>query len=1058
MSRRPVNSGSAAEARAAAEAARRAAEEAARKAAEAAARRAAAEKAKNEAAAKSNKPQKPVATRDEFSATGAGQPQATSATQTAKPEEAKPGSLPAKPEELPKLFPELKNKSKEDLKKTYEAMKKLVEGNFSEQVGALGTLVKQFPDTTKDVLEKLGVKDNRLVKLATNSKALAALSKLTDEKASVADKAKAALELAHTAGSTFKPQELKGVLNHVLNGLPAGAKLAEAIGVFSDPNKSPIDKAKAALGLAEALKDFAGTSFPQLANELRKLDGTFRAVSAAITLLDPKASVKDKALAAAQLAAELPDLQNDLVAFKDALKQAGVKNVDEVVAQAGIDAAVKGLAPELASRLTPQQLQTVQELAAKVGPDKLEAVLKGIQDPKALDGLMGQLGKLDAAAGKRLLSTLGGMEHGNLAKVLSDPKTIEQLGTLATKLDDGAAGVLARIAKDIDPDGLKTLLKFTDGVSPDLLKTSLKGLDGVLQQGGGKLLGKALGVLDDVLGKMGIQVGKEVAEKVFKNLVKIIPFAGAVPGVIDAARYAKEAAELQGKNKDLGFFALMGAQLNGADAVVGTILSATGVGAAVDVGVGALFGVAELALDLAFDAEKAKYNADPQNYQAPGWMKAVNLAGAAAMGPAGAATLAAYYGPEGAAELAQWGIETGAKGAVELARSVGVSAAEATGDSLKLQAAMIRQLADVIRNPSKYGEAIATKARDTFNTVMEKGGQLATEARKILSGVIEDAKKLGEKGLDTLKFIAQNPGEAARMAVDGIKSLIETGGELLAAGKDAVLKKAVETLESLKAGWERLTGAAKEKAKELITAAGSAISTAINKAVEAGEKGLELLKWAVTHPGEVGALAKKAFTDVLAKGGELARKAWDGIRGLGAKGLELAESAIKSLKEAGGKAVETLKYIADNPGEAAAKVRDWVGQTLSDMVRKGGEAAKDAAIAIRDFVDRRVDWAKKFAVDLLKDGVDAFKEVAKAWAQNLTEGGKEILLALKDLGAAGVDALKDLASAGGKLAEAAVGYLGDLAKMGWTPPRARSMAWRGWAARSAGSPAARSTR
>jgi hypothetical protein len=77
-----------------------------------------------------------------------------------------------------------------------------------------------------------------------------------------------------------------------------------------------------------------------------------------------------------------------------------------------------------------------------------------------------------------------------------------------------------------------------------------------------------------------------------------------------------------------------------------------------------------------------------------------------------------------------------------------------------------------------------------------------------------------------------------------------------------------------------------------------------------------------------------------------------------------------------------------------------------------------------------VDWAKGFATDLLKDGVAAFKDVAKAWGENLTEGGKEILSALKDLGAAGVDALKDLATVGGQLAEAAVGKLNDLAKAG----------------------------
>ena len=76
------------------------------------------------------------------------------------------------------------------------------------------------------------------------------------------------------------------------------------------------------------------------------------------------------------------------------------------------------------------------------------------------------------------------------------------------------------------------------------------------------------------------------------------------------------------------------------------------------------------------------------------------------------------------------------------------------------------------------------------------------------------------------------------------------------------------------------------------------------------------------------------------------------------------------------------------------------------------------------------ELAKKFGAEMLRDGVESFKEVAKAWKDNLTEGGKELLGALADLQDAGVDALKDLAGAGGQLAEAAVGHLDGLARGG----------------------------
>ncbi|RKH93059.1 Dauer Up-regulated, partial [Corallococcus praedator] len=942
-------------------------------------------------------------------------------------------ALPATPEELPKLFPELKEKGKEDLQKAYDSLNKLGTGTFSERATALGELASQFPETVPNALERLGVKDDKLAKLATNADALSSLGTLTDPKKSVTEKAQASLTLAKAAGDIFKPEDLKGVLDTALKGLPAADKLIGAIGKWTDPNASATDKAKATLELGKALKDFAGDKFPALANDLRKLDGSLRAAGAAITLADPNAPLQDKAMAAAQLLAEVPDLKKDLKGFTELLKNAGVKNAADVAQQGTrlAEVAVKGLDPALASKLTPQQLEKLNAAATKLGgPESLESALKGITDPKALDTLVGQLGTLDADAGKRLVSALGGMEHKVLNEVLSDPKTAEQFAKLAGKLDDDAGKVLAKVVTEMDSGALKALLKFTDGVGADALNTTMKGLGPLLDKAGSKLVGQGLKVMEKVLGKVGVEITADVAGKVFKNLAKVVPVAGALPNAIDAVKYEKESLDLHGKNNDLGYFAHTIAALNAADGALGIALDLTGVGVAVDVGASVLLGAAELAMDIGFSQEKAKYEADPKGYKAPDWMKAVNIAGAAAQGPAGLAHMAAYYGPEGAAQLLQWGVEKGAKGAVKLAEFVGVSQAEAVGDGLKTGAAVIHKLADVVRNPSKYGEAVVQQATQAFNTAIEKGGELAKEAQKVLGNVVDEAKKLGEKGLETLKYIAQNPGAAAKKALDGIKSIVDSGVDLATqAGKD-LYKKAVSTLNDLKAGYDKLTGAAKEKAKELINSATTLVSNTVNKAKELGEKGLELLAWTAANPGEAATKAKEALTDVLAKGGELAKKAWDSVKDLGAQGVQMAESLVKGLANAGEKAVETLKYIAANPGEALTKAGEWVGSTLSSLARKGGEAAKAAATAIKDFVDNRVTWAKDFAKDLLKDGVEAFTNVAKAWKDNLTEGGKELLVAVADLGDAGVDALKDLAGAGGQLAEAAVGHLDDLARKG----------------------------
>ncbi|WP_375746350.1 Dauer Up-regulated [Corallococcus interemptor] len=1082
----PIDGSAAAAARAAAEAAARAAAEAAARAAAAAAAKAAAEAAAKAAAEQAAKQQAQQQTKqptvklfnDGFSAGGAQNnrngvnrltgettnPFATplgisggharplngpvtgnangavpvradvnGAAPAADPKPPHAEALPDKPEDLPKLFPELKDKNKEDLKKAYDSLNKLGTGTFSEKATALGELASQFPETVPNALERLGLKDDKLAKLATNPDALTSLGKLTDPKASKLDKAQAALTLAKATGDTFAPEDLKGVLDTALKGLPAAEKLVGAIGKWTDPDASATDKATATLELGKALKDFAGDKFPALANDLRKLDGSLRAAGAAITLADPNASTQDKALAAAQLLAEVPDLKKDLKAFADVLKNAGVKNATDVAQQGArmADVKVKGLDPQLASKLTPDQLKKLEAAATRLGgPESMEAALKGITDPKALDNLVGQLNKADAAAGKRLVSALGGMEHKVLNEVLSDPKTTEQFAKLAGRLDDDAAKIVSKLVSDMDSGAVKSLLKLTDKLGADALNTTVKTLGPLLDKAGSKLVGQGLKVMDKVLGKIGVEITADVAGKVFKNLAKVVPVAGALPNAIDAAKFEKESLELHGKNNDLGYFAHTAAALNVADAGIGIALDLTGVGVAADVGASVLLGAAELAMDIGFTQEKAKYEADPEGYEAPDWMKAVNLAGAAAQGPAGLAHMAAYYGPEGTAQLIQWGVEKAAKGAVKAAEFVGVSQAELAGEGLKGAAKVIHKLADVVRNPSKYGEAAVKAATEAFNTAIEKGGELAKEAKEVLDNVIDGAKKLGEKGLETLKYIAQNPGEAAKKALDGIKSVVDSGLDLATDAGKALYKQAVSTLNDLKAGYDKLTGAAKEKAKELIDGATTLVSNTVNKAKELGEKGLELLAWTAQNPGEAAAKAKEAIGDALAKGGELAKKAWESVKDLGAKGAELAEGLVKGLANAGEKAVETLKYIANNPGEALTQAGEWVGSTLSDMARKGGELASKAAGAIKDFVDNRVSWAKDFAKDLLKDGVESFMNVAKAWKDNLSEGGKELLIAVADLGDAGVDALKDLAGAGGQLAEAAVNHLGDMAKKG----------------------------
>ena len=144
---------------------------------------------------------------------------------------------------------------------------------------------------------------------------------------------------------------------------------------------------------------------------------------------------------------------------------------------------MKGLDPKLAGTLTDAETRQLSELATKVGPDQLEAVLKGITDKGALESLTRQLGTLDEKAGKRLLSTLGGLEHGVLEKALKNPELLGSLSKLATKLDDEGAKVMAKLVKDFDESALKSLVKFSDHLAPEALKDGLKLLGPAPRQG-----------------------------------------------------------------------------------------------------------------------------------------------------------------------------------------------------------------------------------------------------------------------------------------------------------------------------------------------------------------------------------------------------------------------------------------------------------------------------------------------------------------------------------------------------------------------------------------------
>ncbi len=734
-------------------------------------------------------------------------------------------------------------------------------------------------------LEKLGYQPSDIAALARNSAnqkdfaaALKSVSTLADPKASTADKIAAAIELGDTAKNLIPPAKLEGVLGKALKGLPSAKAAVDAIGKFTDPKATSLEKAQAALALAKEVKGLAGDVFPQVADRLRKLDGTFRAAGAAMTLLDPKASVKDKALAAAQLAAELPDLKGDLSKLKDVFTRAGVADPEAIVRE-GDDLAQlarRGIDPALATRAQPRRSSTSSPRSrARPGPEELEKVMKNVTDKAALDKLVTQLSGLDAAgtknavaalatlekpllnevlkdpklgtqlteiasklgpdAGKQLGTALKGldkagaesllklgaaMDPDQFAKTLADPTAAENLAKTLGKLDPKSVDGLVKIAADMDADGLKTLLKFSAVAPKEALETGIRTLGPILEKGGGRLLGKALGALDAIVAKLGVELTGDVAVKVFKSLVKIAPVAGAVPNVIDAAKYTQESAELRSKNKDLGFLALVGAGLNTADAAFGIIADATGVGVLADIGGSIAFSVAELALDIGFSNEKAKMLKNPDGYQAPDWVKAVNLVGAVATAPAGVTALVGYYGLDGTKDLAMWAVEKGgelAKKAWDALKQIGGPVVEYVGEAVSklkdLGEAGVDALKYIAENPGELGQAAVDAALGGLKDLGEAGvhalSELAkanAELAKAAVGALED---VGEAGVEALKDLAQVNEQLAELTVGALKNLAEGG---LDVAKDAL------------GGLADLGGAAADFAGDALGALGSVVS------------------------------------------------------------------------------------------------------------------------------------------------------------------------------------------------------------------------------------------
>jgi hypothetical protein len=914
----------------------------------------------------------------------------------------------------------------DDAQKVIDAARDVRDKDLSGQLKGLSVIAATVPaqDLVK-VIEALGVKNTEVLELATDSKALAAVATLADADASNTDKVAAALTLAESLGQVA-PEKVQEVLKPYLAALPAGAKLAEAVGTWFDPDASALDKAQAALDVVQASKEALGDAFPQLAQKLRAGDSLTRSVQAGITLLDPDASIADKAKATAELLANVPDLRTDIGALRQMFERNDITHAQDAIdlgvrndaLQALPDELQRSLDPEVVASLSDEQLAQLQTLAAdKSLLPSLTSTFDNLHSGQAASALLDALSQspADSAAKKAMLDTLAGMKDGVADKLLTsqigDKPAAEVLTQLASTLDAKGQQNLAKLLRDFDADAAQLFLRIADRDSTGALKQLLKLADHI----DSKLASKFLGAFDKLISKAGIEFTADVAGKLAKGLGKVIPFVGAAPAAYDAARLARIAADT-GLPPDLRFLALQGSKLNGADALF-SVLEPFGIAATLGLGTPAIVGIdaglalGELAVDLLVSDQIAKHDANPQGYEPPAWLSVVNVTLAAAQGPAGALDLVAIYGANGAVDVIGKATRAGGSAAIHAAEVAVTLPADALESAAGTTADGLHLLADIIRHPDKYGaaaERLGRQAVERLSELAQGATALARNAAQELSDLAGELKELGKDGVKALAWIASHPGESAVIAAHALRDLAEQGLALGTAAGRALAQASLEGLAQARDALEA-AGRAVGEAYDAVT---DAVDATVDAAVRAGQAGIDTLAWIANHPGKAADIAGEALVNIASRAGAYASAAYDAIVGLGARGVELGQQVISNLKDLGEDGVQLLEYVAAHPGEAASALRKAAGQALSDLAKTTGRVAQQATDALLRLVDNGVEEVKDTVTHLLSESAAAVERAAQHWGDSISDAGKEVLDGLADLGDAGRDALAALAGKG----------------------------------------------
>ncbi len=607
----------------------------------------------------------------------------------------------------------------------------------------------------------------------------------------------------------------------------------------------------------------------------------------------------------------------------------------------------------------------------------VSGLLKNAKTPEEARRIMGALENVPEATRGAMAKTLGELSGPDLNRFLGgtigDRPAAEVLGKVMQNLPAQSQEAMGRLMKTFGPEHASDFLKLAQHVDGKMLKTTMDTLDTAMRNLDPKLVGEAgklFGAMDNVISEMGIPLTKKVAGRALRGIGAMLPVAGTAFAGYDMVRMGRVAAD-GSLPPELRYLGGVGVALNGLDAGLGIAEMIPGV-AGVGLPANLALGASALGLDLYTHHLVDQYKANPGDWKASRGLNAFIAGTSLAMGPTGAAMLVGTFGPTGAQEKMLDLGEVGGEAAIKAARMGGVISADATGRGMKFTAQGIDALADVIRNPEKFGkefglamhrmgvgaQKLGRNAITALNQAAGYAGELGQRAVHKLGQAGDWLASRGQEGLQTLQWMFNNPGEASKIAQQKIHGIIQAGGAL---GRQA---------------WDGLMNAGERGLQ--------AARHAVDAMGRAGQRGLDMLNYAMQNPGQAAGQVRdwavNGIQNLAQKGGELGRRAVNNLIDFVNAQPQMAERAVGALRDLARQGGDALQEI----GRAWGKNLTEGGRAVMASLENLGDAGVEALGRLGRYGGQLAVQSAQSLGRMFNSGVDAARAGLQQVAQTLS--------------------------------------------------------------------------